>query len=353
VILGAVGVATAVESARWDWWEVTLHQCRPELVVEVLGRSFDLSTVVPAKPHHGYLRAAGLARGADPLCVIEWAGNPGVHVKASGDRSPALAEVLQREAREWGWTVNATRVDACIDWIEPGLFDALAGAFIEFAVGRSLSIDQQGDWQRSRGRTLYVGSKASTVYLALYEKGYEAGGALEWVRWEVRVRPRGSEKREEVARWRPADAFGASAWHAELARVVGLGELVKRSVGTVWRPSDTDRVRAALVRQYGKILRAWRDEVGDWDSVGRHVGVLVDDGIAKRISNGVHAPEGERGHHESSALARLLESIERSGATLTHDVYTSGGVPLPHEVSYADDEAKNRGDAGSESLRDD
>lgn len=57
-------------------------------------------------------------------------------------------------------------------------------------------------------------------------------------------------------------------WVADALAVLGWDQLQKRAVGTVWRPSDDERSRAALLRQYGAVMDRWATEVGGWDALG-------------------------------------------------------------------------------------
>ncbi|WP_287815313.1 replication initiation factor domain-containing protein, partial [Pseudomonas sp.] len=126
------------------------------------------------------------------------------------------------------------------------MFDSLSGELIRYAQVNRLSINQQGDWVRGEARTLYVGSKDSPVRLVLYEKGYEQGGTApkDWVRLEVRIRPK-KDWRERVARW-DADTVFCAGWVPDALRALGWDDLVKRTIGTVWKPSDAERARTAL-----------------------------------------------------------------------------------------------------------
>lgn len=129
-----------------------------------------------------------------------------------------------------------------------------------------------GDWIRGEGRTLYIGSKTSPVQLMIYEKGFEQGGLAprDWVRLEVKVRPK-REHRSAVSRWEPEDAFGAS-WVPDALKCLGWDHLRKKSVGTVWKQSDAERARRALLKQYGATLAIWAQEVGSWQNLGAAIG---------------------------------------------------------------------------------
>jgi hypothetical protein len=166
-------------------------------------------------------------------------------------------------------------VDACADWVEEGCFDSLAAHLVKFAEEQNITINQQGDWVRGQARTLYLGSPQSPVRICLYEKGYEQGGDApkDWTRLEVRVKPKG-EHRVAVASWEPSHVFSAG-WVSQALAVLGWDNLEKRTVGTVWRPSDAERSRAALLSQYGAIIAQWASEAGSWEALGVEMGKAI------------------------------------------------------------------------------
>lgn len=255
------------KTARFDWYQSTvLVQCPQESgLVDTLLRAWPLSDWAPARNLHGYTHAGAIVRGDRVLCHVMWGGNTGVNCKSSSEESPVLAEAL----KQFGKAHMPTRVDSCVDWREEGLFDSLSSLLIDYAKNNRLSINQQGDWIRQEGRTLYVGSKDSPVRLVVYEKGYEQGGDApkDWVRLEVRVRPK-REHRALVAGWDASTVFCAG-WAPDALQALGWDDLSKRAcVGTVWRKSDEQRSRAALLRQYKAILSNWANEVGGWEELG-------------------------------------------------------------------------------------
>ncbi len=266
--------------AAWDWYECTvrgLGQSGHDLVLAGLVEGLDLASVFPARAMHGYLHGAEVRRGDSVLATVWWGGNPGVHVKATGGHSPEVSAVIRAR-----WPVHSvTRCDACVDFDQEGLYDRLVAVLLPYAAECDIAIGYEGDWFRGKGRSLYLGSKLSPVRLVLYEKGYEVGGgaSLDWVRIEVRVRPKG-DARERVAVWEPEEAFGAAGWLVGALERIGWGQLTKQSVGTVWRPSDAQRARLAMVRQYGATMSSWIAESGGLDAwwlefVAMHSGEAV------------------------------------------------------------------------------
>lgn len=261
--------------SRWDWYQSTVMVSCPQDsgLVDHLLRAWELTDFAPGKNLNGYTHGGVIKRGDRVLCHLCWGGQSGVNCKTTSDESPVLAKAL----REFGKPHLPTRVDSCVDWQEEGLFDSLSAALIQYAQDNRLSINQQGDWVRGEARTLYLGSKDSPVRLVIYEKGYEQGGdaPTDWVRMEVRVRPK-REHRSAVALWESDHAFEA-AWVPDALQCLGWDHLSKRSVGTVWKRSDAERARHALLKQYGAIMAQWASEVGSWDAFGPAVATALDD----------------------------------------------------------------------------
>lgn len=252
--------------SRWDWYQSTVMIQDPQDsgLVDVLLGAWPLSDWAPAKNLNGYTNGGQIIRGERTLCHVCWGGQLGVNCKSTSDESPTLAAAL----KAFGKPHMPTRVDSCVDWRNPDLFDSLSAALIKFATENRLAINQQGDWVRGESRTIYLGSKDSPVRLVVYEKGYEQGGDApkDWVRMEARIRPK-REHRQNVSMWEPDHAFTAS-WLPAALKCLGWDDLVRQSVGTVWKRSDAERSRHALVKQYGAIMAAWADELGSWEELG-------------------------------------------------------------------------------------
>lgn len=263
---------------RFDWYQATVYAPDPSYrgFGKVLMDAWELADLAPDRGMHGYTHGAKIVRGDRTLCRLWWGGNPGVNVTSSGEDAPVLAEAMKRIGLSYG----VTRVDSCADWIEEGCFDSLSAHLMAFAKDKGITINQQGDWMRGQARTLYVGSPQSPVRICLYEKGYEQrlkhGGdaPLDWVRLEARVKPKG-DHRVAVASWKPSQVFSAG-WIAEALAALGWDDMQKRAVGTVWRPSDAERSRLALLRQYGNVIAQWAQEAGGWDALGPEVRAALD-----------------------------------------------------------------------------
>lgn len=260
--------SSVLDSARWDWYQVTVKERALDVLLPLLSEAYPLADWSNAKGQHGYLHGYELKVGSRRLLHVLYGGQNGTaNITASGEDAPAFAEQLRR----WGGDFKPTRVDSCLDWEEPALFDTMARALLQYATEKELRISQLGDWHRNKSRTLYVGSPKSPVQLRLYEKGYQVGGEdtahPDWVRLEVQVRP-AKQRRSAAAAWEPSDAFCAGWVCGALERLLLLPG-VRLPVGNIKGPTDQQKQRAWLLRQAGKVLHEWAEEYETPEEFGK------------------------------------------------------------------------------------
>ena len=266
-------------AAKWDWYRATLSADSLPDLRDYLERGWPNGSWFPARPMHGYTSGQALMAGDLRLVSVWSGGNAGTAcLESSGDQSRVLADAL----KSWGGSYRVTRCDSALDWEEAGLFDALAASLLEFARQKGLKINQQGDWERGRARTLYVGSKSSPVFLRLYEKGFQVEGEStshpDWVRCEVQCSP-AKGRRAAAALWTPADVWGAG-WVADAVERFFLIPGARLPVGVIRTAGDAARRREWLLRVGGRALREWLDDCGgDTAAFGSAVAdALLDDG---------------------------------------------------------------------------
>lgn len=283
--------------ARFDWYQATVTDTDLAEILAELLRAYDLSSVRDSNPKNGYQHGSEIYRGDQVLAEVWYGGNGGgIHVKASGEHSVIAASCLQGSF--WG-RLRVTRADSCVDLEEPELFNKLAEKFLKFATANDISINQQGDWERGEARTLYLGSKTSAVRLVMYEKGYEVGGSAsrDWVRLEVRVRPQ-KEAKSKVSDWCPDRCFSASPWLVNMLTSVGWKDLKAEAIGTVYKRSDDEKVRYALLKQYRKCIENWADEEGGFENLGQAIKRQID------------AIESDRVRQATRPASRILDEVK-------------------------------------------
>lgn len=244
--------------AKFDWYQTTIQESVDYLpaIRAALLAEFDMADFVPAHGKNGYTHGAKVMRGTSTLATLSWGGQSGINVWSTSDNAPAL----HRAVLALGCQHEPTRIDSAMDWSEPGLFDVIAQRLIEFAKDKRLAIRQDGDWVRGQGRSIYVGSLDSPVHVIWYEKGWEQKSQdKNWVRLEARIRPK-KRARPLVSTFSPIDVF-QSGWLPEMLDAIGyFHNLKSKALGTIWRPSDSDRARAAMLKQYGAVIRQWAAE---------------------------------------------------------------------------------------------
>lgn len=243
---------------KFDQYNCTFHEVDPLEIVRLIERAFPFAQITPDRPKFGYLTGQVVTLGGDPVCRVWWDGNPGVHVICHSHHAEKLAPLLRGYAGH-----ELVRADACLDLCDEGYFDSLSAYFIDFAKVNKLTINQLGDWARGQSRTLYIGSRTSTYMLRIYEKGWQTGGDKNWVRVEAEIKPKGEVMRRTASTMTAKELLWCSKWGAAALEGFGWEKMLSKTIGTVYRPSDDERARLAIQKQYGQILKRWFDESGD------------------------------------------------------------------------------------------
>ena len=207
----------------FDWYRATVPVAPDMLTKACLGLAGPHARIVDGKGRFNYTFSRTIEDGGERVATILHGGSNGhPNVEASGDRAPALAELLRRLGPH-----RVTRCDPCVDLYGAGLFEELMKLVLRIADEFNLQTRLVASpTDPDAGRTLYAGSRKSAIFLRLYEKGKAERGrygdldehALDhWVRVELEVKPQ-KEMKERAAILQPADFWGCSAWTAKLAQ---------------------------------------------------------------------------------------------------------------------------------------
>lgn len=241
-----------------DQYNCTFHEADPISIIQAFEAAEPFALIEPDPAKHGYQVGQKISRGGEAIARVWWQGNPGVHVIVHNENAEKYHPMLRGLGAH-----SVRRMDVKEDFIEQGGFDKQVRVLVPYAQARGLKLNYLGDWARGKSRTLYIGSRKSNVMMRIYEKGWQVGGDPNWWRLEVEIKPKDASKGMEVSGWTIAQALGASKWLVEAFTLLGWDHLQAQSIGTVYRPSDDERARLTLMKQYGGVIRRWMDEAGD------------------------------------------------------------------------------------------
>lgn len=278
---------------RFDWYQATV-----KAPVHVVRHCLEALAEGPAEwfqarsAPHGYGVAQRLEDASGLVCQV-WHGGTHAypHAVITGELAQAASELLRAELPDH----RVTRADSCMDFIEPGAYDRLQGLAVEVAAARRIKVGTAGDHLLTKeGRSVTLGARQSATYLRIYDKTAEQRSKFasdpvrlaaipeHWTRLECEVKPQGKDAKEAAALIDPVSLMGSAAWMRDLmGRVAGM-DLPPWQATKSWRQSDDDRTYAALLAQYGGVLRR-KAEVQGWECLGLQ---LRDDLAARDAAKG-------------------------------------------------------------------
>lgn len=257
---------------RFDAYTATMRGPKPDDLMQILfdqvgiGASFSKT-----KGFHTFGERLAI-KGTDghEFGAVQWGGRQGSRLmfEVKGERTPGASEALRARFEH-----RVTRVDACADFDAPGAFERVLGPCIEVKQARRIMGGKAGDWDDfpEKGRTLYLGSKASPTRMRLYEKGLQPEyihlNRPDWVRIEAQVRP-AKDAKTAFSSLSPLEVWGASSWTREIAAAVLESHVDPHPAGTVYRLTDRETALRWMCKQYGAHLLSLAEDVGGWECVG-------------------------------------------------------------------------------------
>jgi hypothetical protein len=273
--------------ARFDWYQATVRAEVGDVRACLAGLVNSGTWEAMNRAPHGYGFGQRLVDADGMACMVWWGGTHAYpHAVISGELAQPGAELLRAQLPAHA----VTRADVCIDYIEPGSYDRLQGLALGVAKDRGIKVGTAGDHLLTfKGRTCYLGAASSHTRLRLYDKAAElrekfaadpvrlSGVPEEMTRLECQVRPQTSAAKVAASLVDPISLMGSAAWMRELMRQVAGLELHPFEAGKVWRQSDDDRAYAALLAQYGGLLKRRASDSG-WECLG----LQIRDDLAQR-----------------------------------------------------------------------
>lgn len=275
---------------KWDYSSVTvwgLDQNGPDgediFTREVFSLAQSLSCQIESeKPLNGYQQGFKLVRGDDLVCQAFTAGTGSAQGSSqfiAASTADQVYPLLQDRFPGHG----VSRLDAAEDFCGAGTWDRLVAMLTAIAAEHRVTmapfgeghVRPDGSRDATKGRSWYFGSKSSAFRVVLYEKGLEqvAKGIPAdptWVRLEVRIRP--SSKAKSLfghVRLVPFDLLGMSRWGMDIAKQLQGPELTRYQIGSVWKPTEQDKVALKIVRMFDRGLDYLLEQYGTPEEVGR------------------------------------------------------------------------------------
>jgi hypothetical protein len=141
-----------------------------------------------------------------------------------------------------------------------GNFEDIVSRAVAICKKRRATMGQAGDWITEgspTGRTFYIGSRASAVFIRIYEKGKEDPHtyAVDTVRVEIELKPQTPDGKAKASTLTPSECWGASPLSRELFETLTGSYPVAIRVGRQVKPqTDLEERLQQLATTYRALL---------------------------------------------------------------------------------------------------
>lgn len=255
---------------KFDWYQASIPGAHPDTVMQALSRADYYGDWEQTRALKGYDQGAQFVVGGNALYRINFGGRNeeyGPNVLATGGSAPKLASVI----REHFPNHRVSRADACEDYHHPGAYEYLRKKALKVARENKVQVQEitKPLVESDDGRTLYLGSKNSSIKLRIYEKGKQLGCGEDWVRAELEVSPQKATK-GVIAHLSPLELWGLSKWSHAMAKQMGNSDL-QRVDAQVYKQSDHDRAYRFMLKQYRRVLEQMLRDHGSPETVGAQI----------------------------------------------------------------------------------
>lgn len=257
---------SVLKNAFFDWYQCSVSVDASSVLPVLLG--YYGAATRPCRPQPPYLKAVELVplgtkkndSTVVPYCSVHFGGyNERTLLRASSDNADDFSELV----RKWWPDHRVSRVDVAMDFQEgPDFFNDMAEWLIDYAKNatKPLKISYAGDWANGlEGRTLYIGSRKSAVFIRLYEKGFEqlqkgnVDAPIDWVRFEAEIKPQNKAAKIRAASVSAREFFGSSSLLRDFSALLG-DQYEPLKMGTVRKMVDFDRTFSHMCYQYGAVF---------------------------------------------------------------------------------------------------
>jgi DNA relaxase NicK len=205
--------------------------------------------VPPMAAYRGYSGAAALCAGAERQVTVQWAIGRDPLVVAPGNISGKVAAYLQRYEHQ------CSRKDAAVDFTDPDAFEVVAKVAMSMAIEKVIKTSSVGDWLTPGapdGRTLYIYSRKSNIFIRIYEHSKLHADSGVSCRIEVEVKPDKKAGKMQLASLDVGGVLGISTFMIELLEKFGHDYERIPLAGYVRQLSDLEQRLIRCHMQYGR-----------------------------------------------------------------------------------------------------
>lgn len=238
--------------------------------------------IEPMTPLNGYQEGYQLTRKGELLlqCLTGGTGSAcGSSQFIAASTASECYPLLQSRYPRHG----VSRLDAAEDYKGEGVYEKLEAMLTRVCGERNVAMSPYGEGHirpdgtrdSTKGRSWYCGSKASPFRIILYEKGLQqiAKGIPAdptWTRLEVRIMPSSKNKgKVGQLRLQPADLFSMSRWGMDVASALGIEDIERIQIGSIWRPDEQEQMALKIVRMFDRGMDTLLEQAGSPEAVGR------------------------------------------------------------------------------------
>jgi DNA relaxase NicK len=259
-----VDVSTSLATASLDYLTATVMGVQgPDLARELESHlGLRGQEVAPMSAYRGYTGAAGLFEGGSRVVTVQWAINRDPLVIVPGALAGKVASWLQGATSDKDY-VSATaryehqcsRKDAALDFTDECAFEVVCKVALKLAEEYGSKTSCRGDWLTPgapEGRTLYIGSMKSPLFVRIYEHSKCHGGGDITCRVEVEYKPDKKPGKIQLAALDVAGVLGRSRLVVDLCAKFGINYESVPLAGYVRELSDLELRLVRCHMQYGR-----------------------------------------------------------------------------------------------------
>jgi hypothetical protein len=214
------------------------------------------------------------------LQVRAGGSNPHPFVEVKGSAAALVCGFLRAR-----YNHRPTRIDVAEDLRGPHLFRRLLRLSKRIAKAYGLRWEPDGDWSTpDAGRTIYLGSRKSQVFVRIYEKGLKYAHDLglpvtdelrEWVRVEVEFKPQKRTAKSLARDIEPAAIWGTAEWLCHFAREAFSMQAERININER-RESNRERALRHMAFQYrAHLLALFHECESDYAQFGAAIADLA------------------------------------------------------------------------------